>query len=379
MRVAICGAGRTGHANAVLFKQRPGVSVSVLTGAADVAERWASGDQIWRAHTRDGDVLSGRPDHVGTDPREALRDADIVIVTQPAHARPALLQQIAPHLPRDKRVHVGAIPGFCGFNWLAAQALAGMDNVVIWGMKDVPHTAFDLVAGEQVRIGGAKSQLFAALHGRDSATNGAELQAMLARLYDAPVLLLQNYLEITLTPGNALMHPAVLYALIGPGAPWENKPFDGPLRWWSDCPRAGAELLEACDAENQAICKAAEARLGIDLSSVKPLRQELIEAYGAQIADDRTMYSLLRTNRAYAGIRAPLVANPDGPGFVIDRTSRAFHEDIACGQALLVALAARLAVATPSIAKTYTWALNYHGGFTAGVPSYLPANWPEDV
>ena len=155
MRVAICGAGRTGHANAVLFKQRPGVSVSVLTGAADVAERWASGDQIWRAHTRDGDVLSGRPDHVGTDPREALRDADIVIVTQPAHARPALLQQIAPPLPRDKRVHVGAIPGFCGFNWLAAQALAGMDNVVIWGMKDVPHTAFDLVAGEQVRIGGA--------------------------------------------------------------------------------------------------------------------------------------------------------------------------------------------------------------------------------
>ena len=112
---------------------------------------------------------------------------------------------------------------------------------------------------------------------------------------------------------------------------------------------------------------------------MKPLRQELIEAYGAQIADDRTMYSLLRTNRAYAGIRAPLVANPDGPGFVIDRASRAFHEDIACGQALLVALAARLAVATPSIAKTYTWALNYHGGFTAGVPSYLPANWPEDV
>ena len=77
--------------------------------------------------------------------------------------------------------------------------------------------------------------------------------------------------------------------------------------WWSDCPQAGAELLEACDAENQAIRRASEARLGIDLSSVKPLQQELIEAYGDQIADDRTMYTLLRT-----GLEGPLVGGIRG-------------------------------------------------------------------
>ena len=138
-------------------------------------------------------------------------------------------------------------------------------------------------------------------------------------------------------------------------------------------------MLEACDAENQAIRHAVEVRLGIDLSSVKPLRQELIEAYGSQIEDNRTMYTLLRTNRAYAGIRAPLVPNPDGPGLVIDRASRAFHEDIAFGQALLVELAARLEVATPAITKTYNWALNYHGGFTEGAPACLPADWPKEA
>jgi hypothetical protein len=379
MKVTICGAGRTGHLNAVLFKQRSDVTVSVLTGAPAVVDRWARGEGVWRAQTPDGDILSGRPDYVGTDPGEALVDTDMVIVTQPAHARPALLSDLARHLPRDRRVYIGAIPGFCGFNWLAAKSLSGADNVVIWGMKDVPHTAFDLVPGERVRMGGAKAQLFAALHRRETTASRAELQAMLGRLYEAPVTLLLDYLEITLTPGNAMMHPAVLYALIGPGAPWENKPFDSPLCWWSDCPRAGAELLEACDAENQAIRQAVEARLGIDLSSVKPLRQELIEAYGSQIEDSRTMYSLLRTNRAYAGIHAPLVPNPDGPGLVIDRTSRAFHEDIAFGQALLVELAARLDVATPAITKTYNWALNYHGGFSEAPPACLPANWPEEA
>ncbi len=377
MKVTICGAGRTGHLNTVLFKQNPGIEVSVLTTSTAVAERWAGGDDLWQAETRDDRILSARPDYVGTDPGKALENADIVIITQPAQARPVLLRRIAPHLPRDRSVYVGAIPGFCGYDWLAAKALSGYDNVVLWGMKDVPHIAFDLVAGERVLMGGAKAELFVALHRRESAASGAALVVMLNRLYEAPVTLLRDYLEITLTPGNALMHPAVLYALIGPGAPWENTPFDAPLCWWSDCPQAGAELLEACDAENQAIRRASEARLGIDLSSVKPLQQELIEAYGSQIEDHRTMYTLLRTNSAYAGIRAPLVPNPHGPGLVIDRESRAFHEDIAFGQALLVTMAERLDVAVPAIAKTYQWARDYHGGLAEGAPDYVPTDWPE--
>ena len=377
MKVTICGAGRTGHLNAVLFKQRAGVTVSVLTGTPVVADRWAHEGCAWRAETPGGLVLSGRPDHVGTDPGEALVDTDIVIVTQPANARPALMHDLAQHVPRNKRVYLGAIPGSCGFDWLAAKSFSGADNVVIWGMKDVPHTAFELVPGELVRMGGAKAQLFVALHRRETAASAAALKSLLDRLYEAPVAMLQDYLEITLTPGNAIMHPAVLYALIGPGAPWENRPFEQHLCWWSDCPRAGAELLEACDAENQAIRRAVELRMGIDLSSVKPLHQELVEAYGSQIEDSSTMHSLLRTNRAYAGIHAPLVPNPDGPGLVIDRTSRAFHEDIAYGQALLAELAARLDVPTPAITTIYNWALD--GGFTEASPTCLPAKWPEEA
>lgn len=377
MKVTICGAGRTGHLNAVLFRQQPGVTVSVLTGSAAVADLWAGGDGVWEAHTPEGRIVGGRPDYVGTEPGKALVDTDMVIVTQPAQTRPALLHQIALHLPRNKRVFLGAIPGFCGFDWLAAEVLTGHDNVVIWGMKDVPHTAFDLAPGRCVRMGGAKAELFAALHRRESTADGTDLARMLAELFAAPVTMLRNYLEITLTPGNALMHPAVLYGLIGPGGPWQNKPFDEPICWWSDCPRVGAELLEACDAENQAIRHAVEARLGIDLSTVKPLRQELIEAYGSQIEDDRTMYTLLRTNRAYAGIQAPLLPNPHGRGFVIDRESRAFQEDIAFGQALLVEIATRLDVPVPAIAKTYHWARHYHGGLAEGAPDYVPADWPE--
>lgn len=375
MKVVICGAGRTGHLNAVLFKQRDGVQVSILTTDISLEKRWNHGARTWRARLPGDRTLTGDIDLVGTDPCVVLDSADLVIITQPAQARPQILGQIETYLPKEKPVYVGAIPGFCGFDWLAQHAFRKRDNVVIWGMKDVPHIACDLVSGQEVRMGGAKAELYAALHRRETPSSRTALREILSNLYDAPITVLDDYLEITLTPGNALMHPAVLYGLFGPGAEWEAKPMNRPICWWGDCPFAGAEMLEACDADNQAIKRAAELRLGIDLSSVKPLRQELIEAYGDQIGDDSTMYSLLRTNSAYAGIQLPLVPNAQGSGLVIDRNSRAFHEDIAFGQALLLEIARRLDVAVPAIDKTYHWACAYHGNLPQPPLNYVPAQW----
>lgn len=376
MKVAICGAGRTGHLNAVLFKQNPKVHLSVFTENDLLAQQWANTSTPWQAFLPDGQALTGRPDYVGSDANTALGDADLIVITQPAHVRSDLLSRIKDSISSTKPVYLGAIPGFCGFDWLAAEHLGAKDNVIIWGLKDVPHIAFELAAGHSVRMGGAKAHLFVGLHRRETSESAKALQAMLIALYNAPVTLLRDYLEITLTPGNALMHPAMLYSLLGPGAAWEHTPFAERLCWWSDCLEEGAHLLEQFDAENQALCQAIEARTGIDLSSVKPLRDELIEAYGDQIADSQTMFSLLRTNRAYAGIQLPLISNPKGAGWVIDRDSRAFHEDVACGQALLVKLSERLGVPTPAISKTYAWARRYHGALPDAL-SPVPHDWLE--
>lgn len=85
---------------------------------------------------------------------EACSAADLIIITAPSHVRESVLHSIAPALPRHKQVFVGAIPGFGGFDWMAEKAFGGLSNIVIWGMKDVPHIAFDLVHGKSVRMGG---------------------------------------------------------------------------------------------------------------------------------------------------------------------------------------------------------------------------------
>ncbi|MDG0799013.1 NAD/NADP-dependent octopine/nopaline dehydrogenase family protein [Pectobacterium punjabense] len=374
LNVVICGAGKTGHLATVLFKQLPDVKVTLLGSHPRLPEAYQQHGKRLHALLPDGETLTATPDCVTCDPAEACRDADIVIITVPANFRADLLVRIVPHLPRDKPVYVGAIPGFCGFDWLAERELAACPNAVIWGMKDVAHIAFDLLPGQSIKMGGEKSTLYVATHRRETAASQQALMALLQRLYAAPVVLLPDYLEITLTPGNPIMHSAVIYGLIGPYGQWHARPFPQPLCWWNDCPELGAYYLERMDEENQRLCAALEARLSVQLGSVLPLKQEIIDAYGEQIADVHTMLSVLRTNQAYHGIGLPLRKH-DAAGYVFDTQHRVFQEDIAYGLSLLVTLAENLAVSAPYIEEVYRWCSDYMGTSTQDRPDYFPLQW----
>ncbi|MGI8474427.1 NAD/NADP octopine/nopaline dehydrogenase family protein [Pectobacterium brasiliense] len=377
LNVVICGAGKTGHLATVLFKQRPDVKVTLLGSHPRLPEAYQQHGKRLHALLPDGETLTATPDCVTCDPAEACRDADIVIITVPANFRADLLARIVPHLPNDKPVYVGAIPGFCGFDWLAERELAARPNAVIWGMKDVAHIAFDLLPGQSIKMGGEKATLYVATHRRETAASQQALMALLQRLYSAPVVLLPDYLEITLTPGNPIMHSAVIYGLIGPYGQWHARPISQPLCWWNDCPELGAYYLERMDEENQRLCAALETRLGVRLDSVLPLKQEIIDAYGDQIVDAHTMLSVLRTNQAYHGIGLPLRKH-DAGGYVFDTQHRVFQEDIAYGLSLLVTIAENLGVSVPYIEEVYQWCSDYMGTSTQDRPDYFPLQWLTD-
>ncbi|MHC8299937.1 NAD/NADP octopine/nopaline dehydrogenase family protein [Pseudomonas sp. ZS1P83] len=377
LKVAICGGGRTGHLNAILFKQLPNVQVSMLTSNPEIIEQHARRTPM-QAVLPDGSTLSARLDRVTIDAKTAVEDADIVIITVPAHARPQTLQTIAPHLSASKPVYIGAIPGFCGFDWLAEATLADRPNLVIWGMKDVPHTAFELTPGRSIKMGGGKSQLYVATHARESQESRQQLQEMLTTLYGPCVKMLDNYLEITLTPGNPIMHSSVIYGLIGPYGQWHRKIFPQRMCWWTECPELGAYFLERMDQESQNLCAVISQRMGIDLSSVKSLKQEIVEAYGDQIRDQSSMLSILRTNQAYNDILAPMVpADDNRAGYVIERESRAFNEDVAYGLVLLVEMAKRFELKVPYIEEVLQWSVAYMQGLRDSALDYFPSHWPR--
>lgn len=353
MKVTICGAGNTGHLYTGLMSGYPGVDVSLFTRKAKKVRDGLGNDGIAVNHP-DGSITRGRPSVVSDDPREAVHDADVVIITEPAHIRGTILKQIAAHLPRSKPVYVGAIPGFCGFDLNAADALSDQENVVIWGMKDVPYMAYAPVPGVSSVMGGPKSILYVGLHDRHSEHERTSCIAALQQLFPAEIKPLNTYRHITLTPGNPIMHPSILYGLIGPYSQWDGRGFQRQIPWWSEAGELGTYFMTRCDQEMVEL-RAAYGLLGVDLSDVDGIHSEIVAAYGEQIADPRTLLSTLRTNKAYASALIPMQRTADG--WFVDTKSRAFLEDVPHGLSLLVGIGKALGVPTPMMSEIESWAL----------------------
>ncbi|MEF9672910.1 NAD/NADP octopine/nopaline dehydrogenase family protein, partial [Pseudomonas sp. PCH446] len=158
-----------------------------------------------------------------------------------------------------------------------------------------------------------------------------------------------------------------------PYGQWHRKIFPKPLCWWTECSELGAYFLERMDQESQGLCAVISQRLGLDLSSVKSLKEEIVEAYGEQIRDRSSMLSILRTNQAYNDILAPMVPADNRAGYVIERESRAFNEDVAYGLVLLVEMARRFDLKVPYIEEVLNWSVSYMQGLRDSALDYFPA------
>ncbi|MEQ4671203.1 NAD/NADP octopine/nopaline dehydrogenase family protein [Providencia manganoxydans] len=360
LNIVICGGGQTGHLAVALFSQYPNIKASLLTQNTTTVERHQQQNNILSVHYNNGEIKNYPVELITHSPQQVIPEADIIILTVPSHRQANWLRFISPCLSSDKTVFIGAIPGINGFDWLAEQFFKDNPNIVIWGMKDVPHIAWGLEPGAKICFGGEKSALFIAFHHRENQTNKKRLHEWLSRLYSAPISILDNYLEITLTPANPIMHSSVIYGLIGPYAQWHNSYFESPICWWNDCTELSAYYLQRCDEERLAICRHLVNCAGISLATVKSLIDELREVYPNQIGDTKTLWSILRTNEAYHGIQLPLIKCEQN-GWAFNKQHRVFQEDIAYGLSLLVRIGEHLNIPLPYTNEIYNWCMSYLG------------------
>ncbi|MBG5927032.1 NAD/NADP octopine/nopaline dehydrogenase family protein [Providencia rettgeri] len=356
LNVVICGGGQTGHLAVALFSQYLNIKTSLLTQNATTVERHQQQNNILSVHYNNGEIINHSVGLITNSPQLVIPEADIVILTVPSHHQASWLRFISAYLSSSKTVFIGAIPGINGFDWLAEQFFKNNPNIVIWGMKDVPHIAWGLEPGTKVCFGGEKSALFIAFHRRENESNKKQLHKLLSRLYSAPISILDNYLEITLTPANPIMHSSVIYGLIGPYAQWHNDYFESPICWWNDCTELSAYYLQRCDEERLSICRHLIDNLGIPLVTVKSLIDELREVYPKQISNTKTLWSILRTNEAYHGIQLPLIKHKQS-GWSFNKQHRVFQEDIVYGLSLLVHLGEHLNIPLPYTNEIYTWCM----------------------
>ncbi len=361
--VTIIGAGNLAHVFCGLLGARTSeLSVNILSRKADqIAESMTT--KGVRVNFPDGSAVVGKVAKVSSDPRDVIPQADFVILTVPSHGRPAVMKSIAPHLSRTRPVFVGVMPGMGGFNFIGRQICEshGLNNIILWGVKDVPFMCAHTEPGISVKMLGPKTSMFFALDqwNEEYAKVGGHLITELTKI---PTVLLDSFLVITLTPGNPIMHPSLMYGAYGPYSQWNGKPVNEKPLFYEEVSELSSYFLTKCDEEVQSIKKAIESASGINLEAVWPLRLNLKKVYGPIVEDNRTLMLAMRTNQAYKTIRTPLKAANDGSGgFTIDVNHRFFLEDIPFGLVVLSDLGSLVNVKTPMINEILLWAQGLMG------------------
>ena len=349
-RITVCGGGNGAQTLVPIAARNLGCPVDVYAPFADEAERLRAG-----VATHGGLEVTGaaqgkaRPRRVSADPAEVIPGSDVVVLVLPAFAHESTLQQIVPFL--DEGAWVGAMPARGGFDYCAAQILDehGREDVRLFGLQTLPWACRIREYGQAVHILGVKNVVDAASR---PAAQIEQIALLLERMLGVSIGAAANMLAITLANTGQLIHPGIMCAHF---AGWDGTPFgaDGVPLFYQGLSEEGAQTLAGLSDDVQAIC----ARLGpaLDLSAVRPLKAWLLRSYGDAIADPSSLRSAFVTNRAYAGLKAPV--REVAPGrFVPDFHARYLAEDVPFGLAVSRAIAELAGVETPTMERVIAWA-----------------------
>lgn len=306
------------------------VKVRVLTRRP---ESWGSSIQgLYRDM-----VIEGRVDRVSSDPAEVLPGARIVLIAVPLAAHREVLTRIRPYVSAD--MWIGGVPGYGGFDWHARWLLGR--GPTLFGLQRIPYVCHKLEYGRTVAITGIRPQLFIAAL---PAGRVNEIAATLEALLHTRVVPTGNYLNVTLSTSNPIMHPARLYALFRDWQPG-GRCYDRCPGFYRDWDDLSTVLYLRCDDELHAICRA----LPLDLAYVKPLIQHFEVATREDVTDK------IRSLTSLAHRPAPL-RQVDGGGWVPDTSQFQFTEDIPYGIVIQRAVAEIAGAPTPLFDEIILWA-----------------------
>lgn len=349
-KITVCGGGNGAQTLVPVAAHNLGCAVDVYAPFADEAARLRAGVAAHGGLETGGAVQAkSRPRRVSADPAEVIPGSDVVIMVLPAFAHESTLRQIVSFL--DEGAWVGAMPARGGFDYCAAQILAqqGRNDVTLFGLQTLPWACRIREYGRVVHVLGVKKTVDAAAR---PAAQIEQVAPLLERMLGLNIGAAANMLALTLANTGQLIHPGIMYGLF---AAWDGAPFcaDDVPPFYQGLSEGGAQTLSGLSDDVQAIRARLEPAMA--LSAVRPLKAWLLRSYGDAIADPSTLRSAFVTNRAYAGLKAP-VKEISPEQFIPDFRARYLAEDVPFGLAVSRAIAGLAGVETPAMDEVIAWA-----------------------
>lgn len=281
--------------------------------------------------------LSGEIATATDSAEKAFVDADLIFVTVPAFAMKKYADVMLPYLKNDTIICL--IPGTGGSEFAFKKALEKGNT--IFGLQRVPSVARLVEYGNTVCATGYRNQLFGA-----SLPNhcGKYVAQIISDIFDIPCTVVPNYLNVTLTPSNPILHTTRLRSLFSDykeGVFYDSGPF-----FYEDWDDKTSDLLLKCDTEVQNICRYLK---DYDLSYVK----SLLVHYESEKSQQLTQK--IRSIPSFKGLKSPCLKTENG--YIPDFSSRYFTADFSYGLSILVQISKLLGLECPYMQETLSW---YH-------------------
>jgi hypothetical protein len=362
LRVLVCGTGAASHVLASLISARPDVELAVFTRSREKARKWTN---VQRHHRLTATIGGGRDEItagsfvVTSDPEQAARGCDIVILSLPAFVHYSYLAELAPHVERGC-VIVG-LPGQCGFEF-EVQSLLGkrLREFTVLDFTSLPWVCRLESFGKRVHIAGTKESVAGAIR-ETSATSRIEnpvptLQSLLGD--PAKLVVSGHLLGVTLGSINATVHPPIMYSR---WKDWDGATLDHQPLFYGSVDERAAWLISEIGQEIIAIARQLETLYpDADLSGLMPKYDWYIKSYGPGITDKSNLMTAIRTNSSYAGIRHPMIETMPG-GFIPDFHHRFLAEDVPFGLVVSRGIGEIVGVPTPTIDLVVRWGQEWLG------------------
>ncbi|MFZ5944722.1 MAG: NAD/NADP octopine/nopaline dehydrogenase family protein [Bacillota bacterium] len=344
-KVIVCGGGNGAHVFAVLAKAYLGSNglVGIYAPYKDEAKliKEAMEENGGIEVVFSGSIIKEKVDIISQSP-SICQGADLIVFIAPAYSHEIMLKAIAPYL--KEKVLIGALPARSGFEFSFPSILKDnyAENIILFAAQTLPWACRLESPGKKVKVVGTKDKIGVAAIPPEKAKETAEILSKLtfARFY--PV---ENVLAVSLSNIGQIVHPGIMYGLF---KNYEGLPYPESLLFYQGVNEEIGSILEKMSQEIQSIKYAIEKAFpGLSLEEVKDLKKWLFDTYGSSIKDTSSLVSAFITNKAYDGLKAPMIKKADG--YYPDFSSRYLTEDVPTGLVVTKAIAQICGVATPMI------------------------------
>ena len=327
IKICILGGGNIG--TLLLADLSKNASVRLFTSKPDI---WKNEIEVYDSNNNLKYV--GYADIISNNPDKVVTDADIIISTLPSQIFPEIMSIIKPYI--NPKAWIGIMPG-SGGNEFYLRSILRSDQV-IFGFQRVHGISRIKEYGSSVYDLGKKSELFI---GSMPSNMAASISKKIESLIGIPCFPVPNYLSITLTPSNPILHTSRLYSLFKDyrETVWNNMVLF--YREWDDF---ASDTLIGADQELQILCSKID---GLDLLHVKSLK----EHYESKTSEQMT--NKIRSIEAFKDIHSPMLK--EGDKYIPDFNSRYFNEDFPYGLCIIKSFCHLAGVKTPIIDKILHW------------------------